>query len=143
MFVLFILAALSYGAASLAYTVGVVIAYVGTGLLLEWIDLGAVVVGSLLQVLYLVVAVVLTGLVASFLRNVPGVALLTLGILIALGLLGLISTVSAWLPSELLGGLDVLIRGGEFELWRSVAVSVALIAVMVWITFARLQHREV
>ncbi|MDJ0791226.1 MAG: hypothetical protein QNJ71_04965 [Acidimicrobiia bacterium] len=130
-------------AATLAYTVGIVIAYVGTGILLEWLDLGAVVVGSLLQVLYLLVAIALTGLVASFIRNVPGVALLTVGILIALALVGLVPSVAAWLPSELLGGIDALIRGGDFELWRAVLASIVVVAVMVWITITRLERREV
>ena len=128
---------------ALAFTVGVVIAYIGTGVLLEWLDLGAVIVGSLLQILYLVVAIVLTGLVASFFRNVPAVALLTVGILILVGLLGLVPSIADWLPSEVLGGMDVLIRGGGFDLWRAVIVSAALVVAMVWLTLTRLDDREV
>ena len=131
------------GAAAVSFLIGAAIAYLGTGLLLEWLDLGAVLIGSALQILYLVLAVVLTGLVSSFVRNVPGVALLALGILIVVGLLGLIPAISDWLPSELLGGLDILIRGGDFELWPAIVVTVALTAVMVWITLVRLEHREV
>ena len=130
-------------ATALAFTVGVMIAYVGTGVLLEWLDFGAVVLGSLLQILYLIVAIALTGLVASFFRNVPAVALLTVGILILVGLLGLVPSIADWLPSEVLGGMDVLIRGGDFELWRAVVVSVVLVAAMVWLTLTRLDDREV
>lgn len=126
-----------------AFGFGMVIAYVGTGVLLAWLDLGSVIVGSLLFMLYLVFAVALIGVVASFLRSVPGVALVSVGALVVLGLLSIVGAISPWLPGALVGATDSLIRGGEFEYFRSIAVTVVVIAVMLAFSINRLERREV
>jgi ABC-2 type transport system permease protein len=125
-----------------AFAVGMVVAYVGTGILLAWLDLPDVIVGSLLFALYLVFAVVLIGFVSSLLRSVPAIALLSVGVLIGIGLLSLVSSIAPWLPSALVGAIDTLIRGGGFDYWRAIVVTVALIAGMVILTLRRLDHRE-
>jgi ABC-2 type transport system permease protein len=134
---------ISAAASVLAFGFGMLIAYVGTGVLLEWLDIGPVVVGALLFMLYLVFSVAVIGVVASFLRSVPGVALLSVGALIALGLLSIIGTLAPWLPGALIGAVDALIRGGEFDYWRSIIVTVVLIAAMVAFAIRRLEGREV
>jgi len=126
-----------------AFGFGMVIAYVGTGVLLEWLDIGAVIVGSMLFMLYLVFAIALVGVVASFLRSVPGVALVSVGALIILGLLSIVGVVAPWLPGALVGAIDSLIRGGDFEYWRSIIVTLILIASMVPFAIRRLETREV
>ena len=125
-----------------AFAVGMVIAYVATGILLEWLDVGAVLVGTALFGLYLAFAVAVFALVASFIRRVPGVAMLSVGALILMALLGLIPNVAPWLPSRLVGAIDVLIRGGEFEFWRSMFTTVALTVVMLVVSIKRLESRE-
>lgn len=130
-------------AAISGFVFGVTLAYVGTGLLLEWLDLPSVVVGSVLQSLYLVFAVVVIGLVSSLVRSVVGTALISLGLLIAIGLASLIPPLALWLPSDLLGALDALIRGSEFEYWRSIVVTVASIVILVPVSIARLERREI
>lgn len=129
-------------AAVAAFSFGMVIAYVGTGVLLEWLDLGAVMIGSLLHAMYLVFAVAVIGLVSSFIRKVPGVALLSVGLLILMALLALIPAVAPWLPSELVGAIDILVRGGDFDFWRSLAMTILLIAGMVAFSIHRLERRE-
>ena len=129
-------------AAVAAFFFGMAIAYIGTGILLEWLDLGPVVVGSVLQAVYLVFAVATIGLVSSFIRKVPGVALLSVGLLILIALLSLIPALAPWLPSELIGAIDVLIRGGEFDFWRSLVVTILLIGGMVTVSIQRLESRE-
>jgi len=126
-----------------AFVVGMVIAYVGTGVLLEWLDVGSVLVGTALFGLYLAFAVALVSLTASFLRRVPAVAMLSVGALIVLALLGLVPNVARWLPSELVGAIDVLIRGGEFEFWRSILTTAVLTVVMLVVSIRRLKVREV
>lgn len=126
-----------------AFAVGMVIAYVGTGLLLEWLDVGPVIIGSLLFMLYLVFAVAVVGVVASFLRSVPGTALVSVGALIILGLLSIVDVAAPWLPGALVGAIDSLIRGGEFDYWRSVVVTIVLIGGMVAFSIRRLESREV
>lgn len=129
-------------AAVAAFLFGMAIAYIGTGVLLEWLDIGSVVIGSLLHAIYLVFAVAVIGLVSSFIRKVPGVALLSVGLLILIALLALIPAVAPWLPSELVGAIDVLIRGGEFDFWRSLVMTILLTAGMFAFSVQRLKHRE-
>ena len=130
-------------ASAATFGFGMVIAYVGTGVLLEWLDLWAVIVGSMLFMLYLVFAIALVGVVASILRSVPGVALVSVGALIILGLLSIAGALAPWLPGALVGAIDSLIRGGEFEYWRSIVVTVILIAAMVPFAIRRLEAREI
>lgn len=131
------------GAAAAAFVFGAVIAYVGTGILLAWVDLGPFIVGVVLQCVYLAFAVTVVGVMASVVRKVVTTALLSVGILILLGVLTLVSPVAAWLPSDLAGAIDRLIRGGDFDYWRSLAVTVALIASLSTLAIRRLDRREV
>ncbi len=130
-------------ASAATFSFGMVIAYVGTGVLLEWLDVGPVLAGTLLFMLYLVFAVALVGVVASFLRSVPGVALVSVGALIILGLLSIVGALAPWLPGALVGAVDSLIRGGDFDYWRSIVVTILLIAAMVSLAIHRLESREV
>ena len=130
-------------AAVAAFTFGAVLAYVGTGLLLAWLPLDDVVVGVLLHAVYLVFVVAVIGFLASVFRGVLPVALTTLGAMILIAVLAIIEPLAAWLPSELVGALDILIRGGGFDYWRSLLVTVAVIPVLVWATLTRLSSREV
>jgi len=134
---------ISATASVLAFGFGMTIAYVGTGILLEWLDVGAVIIGAILFMLYLVFAIAVIGVIASFLRSVPGVALFSVGILIALGLLSIIRVLAPWLPGALVGATDSLIRGGEFDYGRSIIVTVVLIGAMVKFAIMRLETREV
>ncbi|MGI9641280.1 MAG: hypothetical protein ACR2N9_00705 [Acidimicrobiia bacterium] len=125
-----------------AFLFGMAIAYIGTGLLLAWLDVGPVVMGSLLHALYLVFVVAVIGLVSSFVRKVPGVALLSVGILIAIALPSLVPSLAPWLPDELIGATEILIRGGSFDFWRSIIVTVLLIVGMIALSVYRLERRE-
>ena len=80
---------------------------------------------------------------ASVVRGVPATALLSVGTLIVIGLLGLVPRLAPWLPGELVGAVDSLIRGGDFEYWRSAATAIVLTAVLVIIAIRRLERREV
>lgn len=130
-------------AAAVAFSFGAVIAYVGTGILLDWIDLGPFVVGVALQCLYLAFAVTVVGLMGSVVRKVVTTALLAVGVLILLGVLTLIPPIAPWLPSDLAGALDQLIRGGEFDYWRSLIGTIALIVALPAVTVMQLDRREV
>ena len=134
--------AVSAAASIVVFWFGMVIAYVLTGILLDWIDVGAVVVGAILFGLYLAFAVAVVALVASLVRSVPGVAMLSVGILIVLALLGLVPQIAPWLPSDLVGATDVLVRGGSFEFWRAAVITVALSIGFAAISIRRLEHRE-
>jgi hypothetical protein len=93
--------------------------------------------------LYLCFAVAVTGFFASFVRSVPGTALPTIGALIALSIVGLIPVVRPWLPSDLVGGYDALIGGGDFVYWRAIASAVVLSFGAIAFSVYRMDRREV
>lgn len=132
----------STAASIAAFWIGLIIAYVLTGILLDWLDALAVAEGGLLFGLYLAFVVAVVAAVASFIRSVPGVAMLSVGILILLALLGLVPQIAPWLPSELVGATDELVRGGDFDFWRAVLMTVALSIGLPAISIRRLEHRE-
>ena len=134
--------AVSVIASFFGFVMGMIIAYVLTGFLLGWIDALAVTVGTLMFGLYLAFAVAVVALIESLVRNVPAVAMLSVGALIVLAILGLVPQVAPWLPSTLVGATDALIRGGDFESWRAVFVTVALAVALVTISIKRLERRE-
>jgi ABC-2 type transport system permease protein len=125
-----------------AFEVGLVIAYVLTGILLDWLDAVAVAEGGILFGLYLIFVVAVVAAVASFIRGVPGVAMLSVGALIVLALLGLVPQIAAWLPSYLVGATDALVRGGDFDFWRAVVMTIALSIVLLVVSIKRLERRE-
>lgn len=133
----------SAAAAVGAFTVGAAVAFVGTGILLEWLDPWSMAIGVALQSLYLVFVVAVVAWVSSVVRSVSATALISLGALIVFGLLTLVSPLAPWLPSNLVGALDILIRGGEFEFWRAIVVTAALIVILTRWAVIRLEHREV
>jgi ABC-2 type transport system permease protein len=125
-----------------AFAVGMATAYVLTGILLDWLDATAVAGGGVLFGLYLAFVVAVVAVVASFIRSVPGVAMLSVGILIVLALGGLVPQLAPWLPSELVGATDALIRGGDFDFWGAVVITVALSIGLLVISIKRLEQRE-
>lgn len=128
--------------ATIAFAFGMFLAYVGTGILLEWLDVQAIVIGSVLYIVYLVFVIALLGLFSSLLKSVPAVALLTVGTMLVMGIVGLIPQIAPWLPSELVGAIDVLIRGGEFDFWRALITTLVLTAAAVAVSIKRLEQRE-
>jgi len=130
-------------AAAGAFVFGALIAYIGTGLLLEWLDFGDFLVGLALHAWYLVFVVALIALMAGIFRNVVGVALSSIGVLIILGILTLLSPIARWLPSALVGSIDVLLRGGPFDVLPALVVTTVLIVALPAIAVARLEAREV
>jgi ABC-2 type transport system permease protein len=140
---IFIPRLVSVAAASVgAFAFGMAVAYIGTGVLLEWLDVGAVIVGAVLFAVYLVFAVAVIGMMASLVRKVPAVAMLSVGALILLALVGIIGPLAPWLPTQLIGATDELIRGGEFDYWRSIAMTAVVTAALVWSSLRLLGRRE-
>lgn len=133
----------SAGAAVTALVLGAVVAFYEVGVLFDWPDPGRYVVAVGLISLYLVFAVALAALVSAFVRSVPAVALITVGIMLLLGILSLVPTLGRWLPSALAGGFDATIGGGDFTFWPSIGATILIIGTMLWLTVVRLEGREV
>lgn len=126
-----------------AFVLGSVVAYVATGILLEWLDLWPMVVGVVLHAVYLMFAIAVIALVASLLRKTVAVALVSVGALLVLGIVSLASPLAPWLPSDLLGALDQLIRGGPFDYWRAIASALVLCGGLLLLAVRRFETREV
>lgn len=126
-----------------SFLIGSAVAFVLSALLIDAPRIGGTIAGSLLVALYLCFAVAVTGFFASFVRSVPGTALLTVGALIVLSLLGLIPAVRHWLPSDLVGGYDALIAGGDFVYWRAIVSAVVLSITAIAVSVYRMERREV
>lgn len=135
--------AVNMGASVLSFFIGTAIAYGMSAVLIEAPRLGGTISATVLLGVYLVFAVAVTGLAASFVRSVPGAALISVAAMIVIGLMGLIPQVAPWLPSSLVGGFDVLIGGGEFDYWGSLVVTLAASAACVSASFALMGRREV
>jgi hypothetical protein len=82
-------------------------------------------------------------LAASFVRSVPGAALITVAALIVIGIIGLIPPIDPWLPSNLVGSFDALISGAEFDYWRSLVVTIVLSVGCISASFVLMGRREV
>ncbi len=130
-------------AAVVSFFLGTAIAYIGTAVLIDAPRLGGTVVATLLLAVYLAFVVALTGVAASFVKSVPGAALIAVSVLIVTGVIGLIPQVEPWLPSNLVGSFDVLISGGAFDYWRSLVVTIVLSFGCVAASIALMGRREV
>ncbi|MGB5433410.1 MAG: hypothetical protein WBO21_10415 [Acidimicrobiia bacterium] len=130
-------------AAVASFLLGSAIAFLLSALLVDVPRVGGTVIGSLLVALYLCFAVAAAGFFASLVRSVPGTALLTIGALIVLSIAGLIPAVRPWLPSDLVGGYDALIAGGDFVYWRAIASAVVLSVGAIAFSVYRMERREV
>jgi ABC-2 type transport system permease protein len=133
----------SAGASVAALILGAAVAFLGVGVLFDWPNPGRFVVAVALIALYLVFTVALAAFVSSFVRGVPAVALITVGILVLLGLLSLVPNVGRWLPSALAGGFDAIIAGGDFTYWPSIGATLLAIGAMLGLAVVRLEVREV
>lgn len=99
------------GAAALALVLGTAIAALVTGALLGRLGAVPLVAGTLYGALYLVFVVCLTAAVASRTSSVLTTVLVTVAMLVALPLLSLVGPIERFVPSELVGAVDGLVRG--------------------------------
>jgi ABC-2 type transport system permease protein len=129
--------------AALALVAGTAVAWALTGALLGGVSAGAMVVGTLLGMLYLVFAVAVVGAVAAALRGVPAIALGSLGVLILLPIVGLVPAIEVWLPSHLLAAVAGLVDGGSAgDYLRATLVTLAVTPVLVGFAMWRADRRE-
>jgi hypothetical protein len=99
--------------------------------------------GVAFGVLYLAFAVATVALAASIARGVLGVVMLSLAILIALPIAGLVRGVGPWMPSELVGSLDALARGGSATDYMRATVTTLIAGVAaLWFAVRLAARRE-
>lgn len=131
-------------ASVLALVVGTALAWAMTDALIGALPAAAVIGGTALGALYLGFAVAVVAAVAGFTRSTTGAVFTALVALLALPLIGLVPAIEPWLPSRLVGaplGLIDGVPGSDFV--RSVAVTVAATAGLLWLAVRRFAMREI
>lgn len=131
-------------AAAVALVLGTAVAVALTQVLLGAVPFGPVLVGTLYGVLYLVFVVALTAAVSTTTRSVVATVLATVSVLLVLPVLGLVPAIAGWVPSELLGAIDVLVRGGAVgDAAPAAAVAAVGAVALVAVAVRRTERREV
>lgn len=130
-------------AAALALVAGTAVAVAMTVALLGPLDAGALVLGTALGALYLGFVVSVTAAVASLTTGVLGTVLGTVALLLALPLLTLVPDLAPWVPSELLGAVDVLVRGAPArDVLPAAGTTVVATGALLALARRRLARRE-
>lgn len=130
-------------AAVLALVTGTAIATVVTGLLIGPVDLVPLIVGTAYGALYLLFVVSLTAAVAGRASSVLTTVLGTVATLIALPILSLVPALERWVPSELLGAVDLTIRGAPLaEALPAATTAVIGSAALLWVGVRAFATRE-
>jgi len=133
----------SLGAAAV-YTLGMLVAWYETRLLIGALPVGSMLVGLGLGCLYLGFATAVTTAAASVARSTVGSVGLALAVLLFLPLAGLAPAVHSWLPSTLASApFDLLATTTPGDYVRPALVSVAAGAVLVATAVTRLHRREI
>lgn len=121
-------------------TVALAVGGYATGLAVAWYEtvvlVGAPVASRVLEggacaALYLAFLVVVTAVCAATGVGVASAAGTGIAVLLLLPVLGTVGALAPWLPSRLASAPDTLLRGTGFDdVWRSVAVTAGLVAVL-------------
>ena len=129
--------------AILALVVGTGVAWATTGAVLGALPIGAMVVGTLLGALYLLVVVAVVAAMATVTRSVVGTVFAALAVVIAMPIVALVPPVTPWSPSELLAAVIGLVDGElPTGYLRAVATSVVAVAALLVVAALRSQRRE-
>lgn len=123
-------------AAAVSFTVGALCTWYGTALLLGPVDAVGVVIGVVLQIVYLAFIGAAAAAFGTHLRSAMTTAAATLGLALALAIVGVVEPLGVWLPSRLLGALSTLPAGGDAapfarSLIATIAATVLLLLVAV------------
>ena len=126
-----------------AFVLGSIAALYESVVLLGTLPIGGWALGTALGSLYLVFAVSVTAAIAARLSSVLVAVMVTVGALLLLPIVGIAPSIGEWLPSHLIGGVDGLVRGatlGEYS--RTIVVTLALTAALVWASIQWAERRE-
>jgi ABC-2 type transport system permease protein len=133
----------SAGAAAAAFVIGSLAAWYETAVLIGGLSATAMLAGIAFGALYLAFAVAVVALAAAVTRGTLAVVMLSLAILIALPIMGLVRGVGPWMPSELVGALDALARGGHASDYvRAACSTIVAGAAALWFAVRLAARRE-
>jgi ABC-2 type transport system permease protein len=130
-------------AAAAAFLIGCLAAWYETAVLIGPVRVGAMLAGMAFGVLYLALAVAVVAFAAAVARGVLGAVMLALAVLIAMPIVALVRGVGPWMPSELVGALDGLIRGASaFDYVRAGCTAVLAGGAALWLAGRFASRRE-
>lgn len=130
-------------ASVLALVVGTLIAAGLTGVLIGAVDVVPLLVGTAYGAVYLAFAISLTAAVGARASSVLTTVLVTVAVLIVLPIAALFPPVERWVPSELVGAVDLLVRGGPLTDPLPAAVTAAVASAgLLWLATRWLASRE-
>lgn len=131
------------GVAGLALILGTAVAWVLTAVLIGSLPVGAMLIGTLLGLLYVGVVVAIVAAVATFTRSVVGTVFASLAAVIAMPILALVPPLARWLPSELLAAVAGLVDGGGVSTYVPATItSLVIVAGLVALAVHRGERRE-
>jgi ABC-2 type transport system permease protein len=132
-----------FAAIAAAYVLGVLAAWYETAVLLGALDVGDVLMGTALGVLFLGFAVAIVAAVAQWMRGTLATVMASLGILLTLPIVGIADVIGRWLPTRLGSALADLVGDGVAEDYLGPAV-VAVIAIpaLLWLAVIGARRRE-
>ncbi len=126
-----------------SYALGALAAWYETAVLIGSLPAGAMLAGIGFGMLYLAFAVAVVAAAASRTAGVLGAVIVTILVLLGMPLLGLVDVIGRWLPSNLVGALDGIPRGGDSaDYLPAAAVTLALIPSLLWLTVRWSRARE-
>ena len=126
-----------------AYTLGLLAAWYETHVLIGALPAPEMLAGIAASWLYLAFAVAVVAVWAALARGVLATVAASAVTLLALPILSVFEALAPWLPSELLGAPDALVRGAEIgDYWRAALMAVLVTAALLAAAVALLRRRE-
>jgi ABC-2 type transport system permease protein len=127
-----------------AYVLGTAAAWFETTILLGTLPTGRVLLGVILEAIFLVFAVAVVAAAATFARGTLATAGISFAVLlVALPAAGIVKSVGVWLPTKLLTAPAALVTGaGAGDYLRATAVSLAATGALLALALHRSPRRE-
>ncbi|MDX1644809.1 MAG: hypothetical protein R3244_10680 [Thermoanaerobaculia bacterium] len=136
----YVVASLAVGS---AYTLGLAFAWYETAVLLGGLPVGGMVAGLAFHLVYLAFAVAVVAAIGARTTSVVATVGMAVVALLLLPLVGIVEAIGRWLPSHLVGAqLDLLGEQAAAEYLPATAVTILLVAVLVWSAWRGIESRE-
>ncbi len=130
-------------AVSSAFVAGVAAAWYETWVLIGPVDVGGMLLGTVLTVVFLAFVVALVAAVAGRAKTVLGTVLISIVVLLVMPIMALAEALGRWLPTHLSGALVDLSAGGSItEFWPALVTTSALIPGLLWLAVTLSARQE-
>lgn len=126
-----------------AFVLGVGAAWYETAVLLGALDVGGVLLGTALGILFFAFVVAVVAAVAQWARGMLATVMASLGILLTLPIVGIADVLGRWLPTRLGGALaDLVDMGTAGDYLGPAVVAIVAIPMLLWLAVLGARRRE-